>query len=166
MDLEVHRVSHKPGSFLTLTSVHAVFKTPIHLAHSKFTLVPLFIRISLLPAGLAIPPLLSLRLYAFLVDRRLRNLPTMPPGEELSATINLKRQWERLIGLDFLGCSPLCYLGTALSARIPLLPTEILEFMADALPPDQMDVACPGGLYGNPRDTMNDLVQVTIIGDG
>lgn len=166
-DFEVVRVSRKPGSLLSLTSAQVVFKTGVRVAESRFPLVPTFLRSASIPVGLALPPLLSLRLYAHFVGRRLRKLPTMPPGKELSAMLCLKRRWERLVGLEF--CWSLLHcavLERRYHARVPILPADLLEFIVSVLPPDALDIPYPGGQHGTPRDTLNELVQAAVVDEG
>lgn len=166
-DFEVVRVSRKRGSILSLTTSHAVFKSGVRIYDSKCLFVPYFVRTSSLPTGLAIPPLFSLRLYSHYMGRRLSKLPTMPPGPELSAALDMKRRWERLVALEFcwsiLHCAAI---ERRQHARVPVITVDLMDFILLTIPASMLSMDYPGGHYGSPWDTLNDLLQAQSIGEG
>lgn len=166
-DFEVARVSRKHGSLVGFSAARTLLETGITVDETKFPLVPPFLRHANIPAGLAIPPLLSLRLYAHFIGRLQRKLPTMPPGDELSAKVEVMRRWEHLVSLEF--CCAV--LNTAIierrqHARVPVLPPDLLAFITTTMHIDMLNTPFPGPHYGTPRDTLNELMQATSVANG
>lgn len=146
------RVSRKCGSLLALCQLMPCSSSAFNSLSQGFPLIPRFVRTASIPHGLAIPPLLSLRLYAHFVNRCFQKLQTIPLGNKLSAKIGLKRRWQRLVGSEFslilLHCAPL---ERRDHACVQILPQDFLESIADTLPLASIDEAYPGGYNGTPK---------------
>lgn len=83
---EVVRISRKPGTLLAFFSAGDVLMSGVRINETKFPLVPYLLRRSDAPLGLAIPPLLSLRLSSHFIGLRMLKLPTMAPADSYRKT--------------------------------------------------------------------------------